>query len=211
MYSIGITGSRDLADVKIEVLKEKIKSRLENILNNKKCANVTLYTPLADGVDRLIAEVALEEEFANIKIKVPIPFDEDLYKTTFAKGLENWKSLSDDKKIELEKKSVKEFDNLISKIKKRNKSSDVLIPIKFDRNKYEILSDEEKRTIRHEQYSKVGEYVAINSDVLIGAYKKDSEEKPGGTKEIIRKKETKEYEYFIPTVFTTNEVKKIEI
>jgi len=208
-YNIGITGIRDLNGINVENLKIKIKSHLENILN-KQSMNVTLFTPLADGVDRMVAQIVLEE-FENMKIKVPLPMDEDIYKTTFVKGLFKFATSSKEEGDDMIKNSIREFDHLISKIKKRNKSDDVIIPIKFDREKYLRSSDEEKRTIRHEQYSKVGEYVAINSDVLIGAYKKDSEEKPGGTKEIIRKKETKEYEYFIPTVFTTNEVEPIEI
>lgn len=190
---VGITGHRDIEAIHTEKLKEQIR---ETFRDESSESTITILTPLADGADRIVAEVALEEEFKEIQIQVPIPMDIDTYKKTFAKGLSPWKKANDKKKTELEEKSIKEFDALLKMIDERNKDVASIIDIGFDKDRYERASKEDQRTIRHEQYTKVGEYIASRSHVLIGMVDEKAEGKEGGTKEIITKKRSGKYKFY---------------
>ena len=83
---IGITGNRDISEEQIVFIKERIEEFLSNCQKDNEFVELIVLTPLADGVDRIIANSILEN-FLNIKILVPLPFSEFIYKNTFGKGL----------------------------------------------------------------------------------------------------------------------------
>ena len=83
---IGITGNRDISEKQIIFIKKRIEEFLNNYKNDNEFAEIIVLTPLADGVDRIIAN-SIIENFSNIKILVPLPFSEYIYKNTFGKGL----------------------------------------------------------------------------------------------------------------------------
>ena len=175
---IGITGNRDISEEQIVFIKERIEEFLSNCQKDNEFVELIVLTPLADGVDRIIANSILEN-FLNIKILVPLPFSEFIYKNTFGKGLKV------NKISEFE--SIKEYESLIYKIKKHNKSDAIFINLDFYEEIYLNQNTDEQRKIRNEQYTLLGEYLIEKSDILIAVYDKNREIKKGGTIEIVTK------------------------
>lgn len=190
---VGITGHRDIKENKTDLLKEKISEIFQSLKSKYPNTPIIFLTPLADGADRLGAEIAFDE---NIHVSIPLPMDIKTYKTTFGKGILK-KGTSKEDEDKFINKSILEFDNLLEIVNKQsNKYIPNEIPMLFDKEDYDNLNPDEQRIVRRKQYSIVGEYIAIHSHILIGLYDEKAEEKPGGTKEIVRKKLTGEYEYF---------------
>jgi len=242
---IGITGHRDIKEIHLDKLKERVTEIYKKLIRKYPATPLVLLSPLADGADRIVVDVALEKEFEkNIIVSIPLPMDEQNYKATFGKGL---KVVEANNEI-----SISEYDKIIKEINERyeeqnNKYFPKIIPMLFNKELYEYLDtidDSEiddcyynnnfkdikklpqtlekvknelenenlqrkkknrdsitlsqylKQQIRREQYSIVGEYIAIHSNILIALYDECAEEKPGGTKEIVRKKRTGKYEHF---------------
>ncbi len=82
------------------------------------------------------------------------------------------------------------------KINKYKNLPNTLEEAKQSKKEAQTLGEFIKQQIRREQYTVVGEYIAIHSNILIAMYDDFSEEKPGGTKEIVRKKCEGSYEHF---------------
>ena len=179
---IGITGNRDISNEQSIFIKKNIEDFLKKSLENKNLEEIIILTPLADGVDRIIADVVLDN-FSDMKILVPLPFGEEIYKNTFGKGLK----INNISQAE----SIKEYENLLEKIKKHNKCDDVYINLKFDKENYLNQNIEEQRKIRNEQYASLGEYLIEKSDSLIAVYDENREIKKGSTLEIINKFDNK--------------------
>ena len=175
---ICITGNRDISNEQSIFIKKNIEDFLKKSLENKNLEEITILTPLADGVDRIIADVVLDS-FFDMKILVPWPFGEEIYKNTFGKGLKI-NNIS-------QEESIKEYENLLEKIKKHNKCDDIYINLKFDKENYLNQNMDEQRKIRNEQYTLLGEYLIEKSDILIAVYDKNREIKKGGTIEIVNK------------------------
>lgn len=195
---IGITGHRDILKNHTDILKNKIDEIFEHLIKKYPSTPIVFLTPLADGADRLAAEVALKDKYKNIiTVSIPLPLDEKNYKETFAKGLTNHKIASDEDKKQLEKESQAEYDVLLNQVyANTNEYVPKIIPMVFDKEKYEKSSNQDKQIIRRQQYSIVGEYIAIHSNILIAMYDESENENPGGTNEIVRKKLTGEFDYF---------------
>ena len=175
---IGITGNRDISNEQSIFIKKNIEDFLKKSLENKNLEEIIILTPLADGVDRIIADVVLDN-FSDMKILVPLPFGEEIYKNTFGKGLK----INNISQAE----SIKEYENLLEKIKKHNKCDNIYINLKFDKENYLNQNIEEQRKIRNEQYALLGEFLIEKSDILIAVYDKNRKIKKGGTIEIVNK------------------------
>lgn len=179
---IGITGNRDISIEQSVFINKSIKDLLKFFLEDESIEEIIILTPLADGVDRIIADVVLDN-FSDIKILIPLPFSENLYKNTFGKGLKI-NNISQDS-------SIKEYENLLEKIKKHNKCDDVYINLKFDKENYLNQNIDKQREIRNEQYAILGEFLIEKSDILIAVYDKNREIKKGSTLEIVNKFDNK--------------------
>jgi len=79
IITVGITGHRDI--VETEELKEKIKQLFNNM--NHKYEEIKLLSPLADGADRLVADIYLEIFKEKSHLVVPMPFDKKRYMEDF--------------------------------------------------------------------------------------------------------------------------------
>ena len=73
--NIGITGHRDIIVTK--QLKTDLKSFFKKL--NSKDKTVKLLSPLADGADRLVADIYLEVFKEKAKLIVPMPFNKERY------------------------------------------------------------------------------------------------------------------------------------
>jgi hypothetical protein len=68
--TIGVTGHRDLLADEIPALKEKVRDFFLQLKSDYPDLDVQLITPLAEGSDRLVADVASE---MGINLIVPLP------------------------------------------------------------------------------------------------------------------------------------------
>jgi len=182
MIYIGITGNRDISNKQSTFIKKNIEHFLKKSSENKNLEEIIILTPLADGVDRIIADVVLDS-FSDMKILVPLPFSEEIYKNSFGKGLK----INNISQAE----SIREYEDLLEKIKKHNKCDDIYINLEFDKENYLNQNIDEQRKIRNEQYALLGEYLIEKSDSLIAVYDENREIKKGSTLEIINKFDNK--------------------
>jgi len=78
---IGVTGHRDLIAEDIPALKNRLIAIIENLKEQYPSTPLMLMSALAEGADRLVAEVALN---ADIGLIVPLPMSQELYEKDFA-------------------------------------------------------------------------------------------------------------------------------
>jgi len=81
MKIIGVTGHRDI------VVTNKLKEEIEDFfidLKNKK-EKIKLLSPLADGADRLVADIYLRVFRDKAHLIVPMPFSKEIYINDFSK------------------------------------------------------------------------------------------------------------------------------
>src|SRR5271170_1986978 len=77
---IGVTGHRDLRAEDLVELKKKIRRILRTLKKRYPATPIILLSPLADGADRLAADVALE---VGARLVVPLPMPQHLYELDF--------------------------------------------------------------------------------------------------------------------------------
>lgn len=78
---IGVTGHRDI--VETTALKNSIRKIFINLYDKNE--KVELLSPLADGADRLVADIYLEVFKEKAKLIVPMPFEQERYMEDFNK------------------------------------------------------------------------------------------------------------------------------
>ena len=154
---LGITGHRNIEKMDYENLKISVRKIFDYLEKEYSSTPIVILSPLADGADRLVVEVSLESKYKNkINTIIPLPFNEDIYIQTFGKGI-----LEKDDEL-FNQKSIIEYENLKYMVKENNLLQPSFIEMEFDRKAYDNANEEEKQQIRRIQYSKVGEYVAID-------------------------------------------------
>jgi hypothetical protein len=77
---VGVTGHRDLRPQDIAALREHVVNFFAELQSTLPSTPICLLSALADGADRLVAEVALERK---IQLLVPLPAEQKLYESTF--------------------------------------------------------------------------------------------------------------------------------
>jgi hypothetical protein len=82
MYlTIGVTGHRDLVTNEVPALQEKVREFFQQLKTGFPDLKLQLITPLAEGSDRLVADIALE---MGIKLVVPLPMPQAEYERDFS-------------------------------------------------------------------------------------------------------------------------------
>lgn len=143
---IGITGNRDISIEQSVSINKSIKDLLKFFLEDESIEVIIILTPLADSVDRIIANVVLNS-FYNMKRLIPLPFSENLYKNTFGKGLKiNNISQEDSIKV-YEDFSIEDYYKTLSTC------DDIYIELQFDKENYLNKNIDEQSEIRNEQYA----------------------------------------------------------
>ena len=82
MYlTIGVTGHRDLVAEEVPALKGKVRDFFLQLKTEFPDLDLQLITPLAEGSDRLVTDIALE---MGIKLIVPLPMPQADYERDFS-------------------------------------------------------------------------------------------------------------------------------
>jgi hypothetical protein len=156
---IGITGHRDIRETDRSALRGLIKGVLEDFSTTYPYTPLVFLTSLAEGADRLGAEVAYE---MGIEVIVPLPFEPEEYKKDFAsEGL------------------VKDFDAMLARANRW-----FVVP-----NAEGVTSENvSERYYRNAQYGQVGAYISRYSQILIALWDGQHLELQGGTSSVVRMK-----------------------
>ena len=152
--TLGVTGHRNI-DTNDHKLKENIENELEKIIENYD--EVILYSPLAEGADRLFVDVAFgiaPEKMS--KLLIPMPFDKERYMQDF--------------KTE---KSKHEFEKYFDESSFKNNNKLVI-------DSFSTLLGKDD-----ESYKNVGKCVVDKSNILIALWDGKPANGIGGTGDIV--------------------------
>jgi hypothetical protein len=150
-FTFGVSGHRDLVATDLPELRKQLRRIFEHFRAAYPDASFRLLSPLAEGADRLAAEVALEQDF---ELWVPMPMPQAEYERDFTTP-----------------ESLAEFRRLLGLAKAQwdinNTESDrppTVDPVN-----------------RPQKYAAVGDYIAQKSHVLILLWDGRHNQKVGGT------------------------------
>ena len=163
---IGVTGHRDLRPQDVPALERAVLACLDEI--SRLCPNtpLVLMSPLAEGADRLVADLALERKVALV-VPLPLPLAE--YKKDFKHENDETRSAQ----------SEAEFDRLLARATRHFELG--LVP----GNTPETISV--VGAARNQQYLQVGAYIVRHCHLLIALWdgKVANPEPVGGTSQIV--------------------------
>jgi len=154
-YVVGITGHRDLKSECLSHYEEQVNKLLIRL--KKQHQNIVIYSPLADGSDRILVREGL-------KLKIPfiviLPMQKDIYKLDFHET------------------SFQEFEILIKQAQKV-----ITMGLIKGNTLQEIATYSKERDM---QYEACGEYIADNCDLLVALWDGKFIKLVGGTGEIVK-------------------------
>jgi hypothetical protein len=153
---IGVTGHRDLIDSTKDYLKNRVAEIIADLKRLAPNTQIVLLSALAEGADRLVAEVALDN---GIHLVVPLPLERGDYMRDFAT-----------------EESREEFNRLLGQAKHHFYVGEAQIA---DGSK---LTAEDKRS---HQYALCGAYIALHSQVLIALWDGE-DGALGGTSQVVK-------------------------
>lgn len=158
-FVFGVSGHRDLIRTDLPALRKQLQTVFDRFRSAYPNASFELLTPLADGADRVAAEVALAY---GIKLAVPMPMAQSDYERDFTTG-----------------ESLSEFRRLLA-------TANSQWELSGDQPNQSLLSDSNGRTQR---YAAVGDFIARASHVLILLWDGRDNQKTGGTAWVKKRRE----------------------
>ncbi len=153
---VGVTGHRDLVAGEQDLLKSRIRDFFASFQNSFPGLPLQIITPLAEGADRLAAEVADE---LGIPIVALLPMPRDLYQDDF------------------EGDSLQEFEEWMQL------SEIVELPLLPGTRSAELAERGERRDL---QYAQLGAYLAAHSHILLAIWDGKISMAPGGTSHVVQ-------------------------
>lgn len=154
IYKIGVTGHRDLKKACVKHYENKVSELLQKLQNDHN--EVIVYSPLADGADRLVVKEAFKLDIPYIVI-LPMP------KRSYV--------------MDFDVESTKEFNSLLQN------SNEVITIAACQSSTIEDISTYGRK--RDMQYEAVGHKIADLSDTLIALWDGKDIGLMGGTGEIV--------------------------
>ena len=159
-FIFGVSGHRDLVSADLPELRTQIETVYSRFRSAYPDASLQLLSPLAEGADRLAAELALA---CGIKLFVPMPMAQAEYEGDFTSAT-----------------SLGEFRRLLAAAEWSWEVSNE------DEPKERRRSDTDIRAMK---YAAVGDYIAQKSHVLLLLWDGRDNEKVGGTAWVRKRRE----------------------
>jgi len=153
---VGVTSHRDLDPAQLPALRMQVRAALEDLQLRYPELPLVILSALAEGGDRLVAEIALE---LGARLVVPLPLPLALYREDFTS-------------IE----SHHHFDALLARAE--------VVPLTHAEHEIEALRP--SGPARDRQYLQAGLYVANHCHVLLALWDGGNEVGMGGTAQIVR-------------------------
>lgn len=172
---VGVTGHRDLREEDIPELEKKVEAIFKEIKHKYKpliktcrgkdkdkyqCPPITILSPLAEGADRLVAEVGLHAGHPEVKLIAILPMPKEEYEKDFGTA-----------------ESKRAFADLLEK------TEDVFELPFIEGNTLESVQT--CKESRNRQYALAGAYIAAHSQILIAIWDGKA---TGETAEVVRAK-----------------------
>lgn len=157
---IGVTGHRDLRADARAAIAGQVREILLHFKATYPSTPLVLLSPLAEGADRLVAEVALEAGIG-AKLIAPLPMVREVYEHDFQTA-----------------DSLAEFDRLLGAA-----AYQLELPTPVGTGEAQL----QNRIARQDQYAAVGEFVVRHCQVLIALWDGKSGQR-GGTGEVVELK-----------------------
>ena len=154
---IGVTGHRDLREEDREQLKNSVRKVFTELRKQYPSTPFVLLSPLAEGADRLVAEVALGE--SDTRLIAPLPMPKDMYEADFE-----------------DPNSLAEFNRLLGR-------ADQSFEISLAADEAAVSHPGPERNL---QYEAIGKYIAGESQILIALWDGVKANKVGGTAAIVK-------------------------
>jgi hypothetical protein len=158
-FVFGVSGHRDLVRTDLPELRKQLHTVFSHFRSAYPNASFELLSPLAEGADRVAAEVALA---SGIKLVVPMPMVQADYERDFTMA-----------------ESLSEFRRLLA-------TANSQWELSVDQPDQSLLSDSNRRTQR---YAAVGDFIARASHVLILLWDGRDNQKVGGTAWVKKRRE----------------------
>jgi hypothetical protein len=155
----GVTGHRDLRAQDLARLRSIVGDIFAEFRTSYASGPIVLLSSLAEGADRLVAQVGLEQ---GVKLIVPLPMKQEEYQTDFKT-----------------QESRAEFTRLLSQ-------ADSVFVSPGDPD--EGPAEPEAEGSRSRLYAKAGHYILQHCHILIALWDGDPAEKTGGTSQMVRQK-----------------------
>ena len=155
---IGVTGHRDLLAAELPGIRDRVRALFLDLMARYPTRKLQLLSPLAEGADRLVADVALS---LDIGIRVVLPMPRDLYYSDFSS-----------------EQSVTEFNALY------RRAADVLtLPLARYNTLESICTPGPARDL---QYAQAGVFLSAHCHILLALWDGRTSGKLGGTAQVVR-------------------------
>ena len=167
---IGVTGHRlHKLDVSSPYLIASIKSALLDIKTSHENHKLIILSPLAEGADRMVARLAMDEFGMSLRVPLPLPYE--LYQTDFKSS-----------------ESLTEFKELVGQAERYFELS-----MKFGtQEQLAARMDGTPNELRNKQYALAGAYIVERSDEMIAVYDQLPAAGTGGTGQVVNWRRQKE-------------------
>jgi hypothetical protein len=153
---IGVTGHRDLVPEECAIIKERVKNFFLQLQQDYPQLPLLIMTPLAEGADRLAAEVAHELDIPTV---ILLPMPRQIYQSDFRGD------------------SLIEFHSLMEH------SEVVELPLLPGVDRDQVANPGRDRD---RQYARLGAYLAAHSHILLAIWDGKPSSAPGGTGHVIQ-------------------------
>ena len=155
---IAVTGHRDLVAAEIEGIRDRVRHLLTELNDQYSERTLRVMSPLAEGADRLVAEVALE---TGIDLIVPLPMAKEAYTLDFE---------SDE--------SRNEFETLCER------ATEVFeLPVAAGNTTDQIARPGDARNL---QYAQLGVFLCAHCHILLAIWDGKMTGDLGGTAQVVR-------------------------
>ena len=155
---IGVTGHRDIRKQDREELQTAIKDIFVELKGKYSSTPLILLSPLAEGTDRLAANVALSQQ-PQVRLFVPLPMRQTAYEQDFQGD------------------SLAEFRDLLGQAE-----GSLELPLVKGNSSQGILRQGSERDL---QYEGVGKYIVQKSQILIALWDGDETDLVGDRKSVV--------------------------
>jgi hypothetical protein len=153
---VGVTGHRDLVGAELGQIRERVRSFLAGLMKQFPDLPLMVMTPLAEGADRLVAEVAVEFD---IPVVILLPMPQSVYQTDFSgQSLDEFRSMTELGEI-------------------------VELPLVGSNTLQSVAVSGNARDL---QYAQLGAYLAAHSHILLALWDGKQNQAPGGTAHVVQ-------------------------
>ncbi|NIP13556.1 MAG: hypothetical protein GWM88_01965 [Pseudomonadales bacterium] len=153
---IGVTGHRDLVADELPAIRERVQGMFAELQRQFPELPILVMTPLAEGADRLVAEVASD---MGLPVEILMPMPRALYQSDFSG------------------ESLVEFDEMLAL------GEIVELPLVSGNTPEMIASGGRPRDL---QYAQLGAYLAAHSHILLAIWDGKPHESVGGTAHVVQ-------------------------